>query len=67
MITTSHEQTDDVQLDATLRPQNFGEYIGQEKVKKNLEILIQAARHRKEPIEHVLLYGPALCQYNNIR
>ena len=59
MITTSHEQTDDVQLDATLRPQNFGEYIGQEKVKKNLEILIQAARHRKEPIEHVLLYGPA--------
>ena len=59
MITTSHEQIDDINLDSTLRPQTFNEYIGQEKVKKNLEILIGAARHRKEPIEHVLLYGPA--------
>lgn len=59
MITTSHEQLEDSTLDLTLRPQTFGEYVGQEKVKKNLEILIQAARFRKEPIEHVLLYGPA--------
>jgi Holliday junction DNA helicase RuvB len=59
VITTSHEQIDDINLDSTLRPQTFNEYIGQEKVKKNLEILIGAARHRKEPIEHVLLYGPA--------
>jgi Holliday junction DNA helicase RuvB len=59
MITTSHENQEDAVLDQTLRPQAFSEYIGQEKVKKNLEILIGAARHRKEPIEHVLLYGPA--------
>ena len=59
MITTSHENQEDAVLDQTLRPQAFEEYIGQEKVKKNLEILIGAARHRKEPIEHVLLYGPA--------
>jgi len=49
----------DNNLDNTLRPQSFSEYIGQEKVKKNLDILIQAARKRKEPIEHILLYGPA--------
>lgn len=59
MITTAHENQDDVVFDQTLRPQAFGEYVGQEKVKKNLEILIAAAKHRKEPIEHVLLYGPA--------
>lgn len=50
---------EDTNLDNTLRPQNFNEYIGQEKVKKNLGIQIQAAKFRKEPIEHVLLYGPA--------
>jgi len=50
---------EDFVLDNTLRPQNFLEYIGQEKVKKNLDIQIQAAKKRKEPIEHVLLYGPA--------
>jgi len=50
---------EDTNLDNTLRPQNFNDYIGQEKVKKNLGIQIQAAKKRKEPIEHVLLYGPA--------
>lgn len=59
MITNSSEQIEDSGLDNTLRPQTFGEYIGQEKVKKNLDILIQAAKKRKEPIEHILLYGPA--------
>lgn len=59
MITSSSEQIDDTKLDATLRPQTFSEYVGQKKVKKNLDILIGAARKRKEPIEHVLLYGPA--------
>ena len=46
-------------MDNTLRPQNFGEYIGQEKVKTNLDILLQAAKKRKDPVEHILLYGPA--------
>lgn len=59
MITNSHEQIDDVVLDNTLRPQAFSEYVGQEKTKKNLEILISAAKKRGESIEHVLLYGPA--------
>jgi Holliday junction DNA helicase RuvB len=46
-------------LDQTLRPQKWDEYIGQELIKKNLKILIAAARERKEPIEHLLFYGPA--------
>lgn len=58
-ITNSKEQTEDLSFDITLRPQNFNEYVGQIKVKKNLDILIQAAKKRKESIEHVLLYGPA--------
>jgi len=59
MITSSPEKTEDVKLDATLRPQSFSEYVGQHKIKRNLDILIGAAKKRKEPIEHVLLYGPA--------
>ena len=59
MITTSNEKSEDISLDNTLRPQSFNEYVGQEKVKKNLDILIRAAKKRKEPIEHVLLYGPS--------
>ncbi len=59
MITNSSEQTEDLNLDNTLRPQNFNEYIGQKKVKTNLDILLQAAKKRKDPVEHILLYGPA--------
>ncbi|MCX6765381.1 MAG: Holliday junction branch migration DNA helicase RuvB [Candidatus Moranbacteria bacterium] len=59
MITNSSEKIEDVKLDTTLRPNSFFEYVGQEKVKKNLRIVIEAAKKRGEPIEHVLLYGPA--------
>jgi len=59
MITSSAEQSEDIKLDVTLRPQTFSEYVGQEKTKKNLNILIKAAQKRKEPVEHILLYGPA--------
>ncbi|MBU6447518.1 Holliday junction branch migration DNA helicase RuvB [Patescibacteria group bacterium] len=45
-------------LDLQLRPQALEEYIGQEKVKENLNVLIKAAKKRKESLEHVLLYGP---------
>ncbi len=41
-----------------LRPLSFDDYIGQEKIKANLKIYIQAANERNEPIDHVLLYGP---------
>ena len=49
----------DTQLDTTLRPQGFGEYIGQEKIKRNLKIGIDAAKKRGDPVEHILFYGPA--------
>ncbi len=45
-------------FEATLRPRRIAEYIGQEKVKENLQILIEAAKARKEPLEHLLFYGP---------
>ncbi len=50
---------EDQNLDNTLRPQHFDEYIGQDKIKKHLDIFIQAAKKRTENIDHVLLYGPA--------
>ena len=42
----------------SLRPKNFAEYVGQEKMKNNLSIFIEAAKQRNEALEHVLLYGP---------
>lgn len=45
-------------IENTLRPKILEEYIGQEKVKENMKIYIEAAKKRKEPLDHVLLYGP---------
>jgi len=45
-------------LEGSLRPRRLGEYIGQEKIKDNLSILLEAARRRGESVDHVLLYGP---------
>lgn len=45
-------------IELTLRPQTFAEYVGQERLKKNLGLAIEAAKKRGEPIDHVLLYGP---------
>ncbi len=45
-------------IEVTLRPQKFDEYIGQERLKKNLKLAIDAAKKRGEPMDHVLLYGP---------
>lgn len=58
-LISSTATSDDPVLDTTLRPQGFGEYIGQEKIKRNLGIFIDAARKRGDPVEHVLFYGPA--------
>ena len=56
---TSPESTpEDFDLETTLRPKTLREYVGQEKVKENLSIYIEAARRRGEPLDHVLLYGP---------
>jgi Holliday junction DNA helicase RuvB len=45
-------------FDRTLRPRTLAEYVGQEQVRENLSILLEAARRRGEPVEHVLLSGP---------
>jgi holliday junction DNA helicase RuvB len=51
-------KSDDEQFDLTLRPRYLAEYVGQEQVRENLGILLEAARRRNEPVEHVLLCGP---------
>ena len=53
------DNKEDVSFDAALRPQHWEEYVGQERIKKNLRILIDAAKKREEPLEHVLISGPA--------
>ncbi len=45
-------------IESTLRPQKLKDYIGQDKVKENMKIYIEAAKKRGEPLDHVLLYGP---------
>lgn len=52
------DDTDEQQIEVTLRPQRFSEYVGQERLKKNLQLAIDAAKKRGEPVDHVLLYGP---------
>lgn len=49
---------EDAEVENPLRPRFLSEYIGQEKVKENLSVFIEAAKHRREPLDHVLLYGP---------
>src|SRR4026207_2071050 len=49
---------DDVQYEAGLRPRTLNDYIGQDKVRENLQVSIAAARGRGEALDHVLLYGP---------
>lgn len=52
------DDQDEQQIEVTLRPQRFDEYVGQERLKRNLKLAIDAAKKREEPIDHVLLYGP---------
>ena len=49
---------EDLELEQTLRPRQLAEYVGQERVKESLGIFIEAARSRREALDHVLLYGP---------
>lgn len=57
--TKPHEEdVEETQIEVTLRPQSFDEYIGQDRLKKNLRLAIDAAKKRGEPMDHVLLYGP---------
>src|SRR5687767_8844950 len=60
MVTSSTDTNpEEIQIDNALRPKAFGEYVGQEKIKRNLGLFIQAAKKRGENIDHVLLYGSA--------
>jgi Holliday junction DNA helicase RuvB len=52
------DNTDNLYLDTTLRPSRWDDYIGQETIKKNLHILLTAAKERNHPPEHILFYGP---------
>lgn len=57
--TSTHDEDSNEQIiEVTLRPQNFSDYVGQERLKKNLKLAIEAAKKRDEPLDHILLYGP---------
>ncbi|MDD3035698.1 MAG: Holliday junction branch migration DNA helicase RuvB, partial [Candidatus Saccharimonadaceae bacterium] len=55
---SAHDDPEEKQIEVTLRPKIFKEYIGQDRLKANLKLAIDAAKKRQEPIDHVLLYGP---------
>lgn len=57
IISVKSDENDAI-LDTTLRPQKLTEYVGQTNIKENLEIFMEAAKNRGEPIEHVLIFGP---------
>lgn len=54
----AHDHPEEFELEMTLRPQSLDQYIGQDKIKKELAIYIKAAKERQEALDHVLLYGP---------
>ncbi len=59
MSSTPSQNNDfDAKLDQTLRPNRWDEYVGQESIKNNLKVLLEAAKQRNQPPEHVLFYGP---------
>src|SRR5436853_3033441 len=57
-LVTAGRVDDDAQYEAGLRPRRLDEYIGQDRVRDNLQVSIAAARQRQEALDHVLLYGP---------
>jgi len=61
IVSTGASDADDPQeqeLEVTLRPHDFANYIGQQRIKQNLRLAIDAAQKRGEPLDHILLYGP---------
>jgi Holliday junction DNA helicase RuvB len=56
--TAAEAAPEELALESTVRPRRLDEFAGQERVKENLAILLDAARHRSEPVDHILLYGP---------
>lgn len=58
IVNPAGDEPAEQELEQTLRPKDFANYIGQERLKKNLKLAIEAAKKREEPIDHILLYGP---------
>src|SRR3984957_13974370 len=60
IVNTASEPADEEEkeVEITLRPRDFANYIGQERLKQNLQLAITAAKKRGEPLDHILLYGP---------
>ena len=58
IISPATVSTQEEALERALRPRHLDEYVGQEKIREQLQIFIEAARRRKEPLDHVLLFGP---------
>ena len=60
LVDTSVNEIDEAEqiIEVTLRPQRFDDYVGQERLKTNLKLAIDAAKKRGEPLDHILLYGP---------
>jgi len=56
-VQQAQKMSDEGQTENVLRPKSLSDYIGQEEIKKNLDVFLPAARKRKEPMEHVLLHG----------
>ena len=57
-IVTQVLREEDLEFDLSLRPAQFQDFVGQEKIKQNLAVYIEAAKRRKESLDHVLLFGP---------
>src|SRR5215813_2083802 len=57
-LVTAVRVDEDAQYEAGLRPRRLDEYIGQDRIRENLQVAIAAAKQRKEPLDHVLLHGP---------
>lgn len=58
LIAPATDDPVEAELEVTLRPRDFTNYIGQERLKQNLQLAIAAAKKRGEPLDHILLYGP---------
>ena len=55
---TSTKNSSDLEIENSLRPRTMADYVGQEKIKKTLDVYIQAAKKRNDTLDHILLYGP---------
>lgn len=58
LVSAASHQNEDDQLDTTLRPEKFSDFVGQDSIKENLAVFVEAARKRNEALDHILFCGP---------